>query len=119
MPEITVHFVPEGGADPEVLAQKVREQLAEVPSVESAQAEVMRSRSLDPVLAMSTIMAVIHYTPLVLDSASKIIESLTRLAKQYEAFRSVVVEIRGKKIPVAELKPEDLGATGNPAPQQP
>jgi len=116
MPEITIHFVPEGGADPEQLAQKVREQLAATPAVESAEAEVMRSRSLDPVLAMSTIMAVIHYTPLVLDSASKIIESLTQLAKQYEAFRSVVVEIRGKRIPVADLKPEDLGATGAAAP---
>ena len=97
MPEITVHFTAESGANADALAEQVREQVtAATPAVETAQAEVVRTRSIDPALAMSTIVAVIHYTPMVIDGVSKIIESLTKIAKDSQAFHSVIVEICGK-----------------------
>lgn len=111
MPNITVHFATESGADAEALAKTVEEEIEAVPAVETADAEVMRSRSIDPLTAMTTIVTVIQYAPTVIDGATKIIQSLTKLAQQSQAFRSVIVEIGGRKIPVAQLKPSDLAET--------
>jgi hypothetical protein len=117
MPEITIHFETETGADSSSAVENVREQLTALPGVEVIDAEVQESRNIDPMVAASAIMAVIKVAPTVIDDVTKIIDSLTKLAQQSDTFRSVIVEIQGRRIPVSRLKPSDLAPADTSAPQ--
>jgi translation elongation factor EF-G len=108
VPEITIHFETAADTDSDALAGNVREQLTGLSGVEVVDTEVLESRSVDPEVAMAAILAVIRVAPTVIDDVTKFIASLTKLAQQSESFRSVIVEIAGRRIPVSRLKPSDL-----------
>jgi len=108
MSEITIHFETAAGTDADALAENLRGQLGALSGVEVVDAEVQENRSIDPVMAASAIMTVIKIAPTVIDDLTKIVASLTKFAQQSETFRSVIVEIQGRRIPISRLKTSDL-----------
>jgi hypothetical protein len=106
MAEFTIQFEAESGIDVDALAEKLKGELSAVPQVNQVQAEVMESRDL--ALAATTIMACITMAPKIIDDATKIVNSLKALVQASQGLKSAVVDIRGRKIPVASLKPTDL-----------
>ena len=108
MSEITIHFETAAGADADALAKNLRWQLSALSGVEVLDAEVLENRSIDPMMAATAIMTVIKVAPTVIDDLTKIVASLTRFAQQSDTFRSVIVEIQGRRIPVSRLQTSDL-----------
>jgi hypothetical protein len=113
MAEFTIQFETDPGVDVDALAAKLKTELAAVPEVNQVQAEVMESRDL--ALNASTIMACLTMAPVLIDNATKIINSLKALVEASLGLKSAVVEIRGRRIPVATLQPSDLAAAGGAA----
>jgi hypothetical protein len=110
MAEFTIQFEADPGVDVDALAAKLKAELAAVPEVNEVQAEVMESRDL--ALAATTIMACLTMAPKLIDDATKIINSLKALIDASQGLKSAVVEIRGRRIPVAKLQPSDLTPAG-------
>jgi hypothetical protein len=112
MPEFTVQFETVAGADAEKVAADVRSQLTELSGVEVVDSEVVKTR--DPLLAAAAIWTVVKAAPQAIDVATKLIDSLTKLLQSTEGLHSAFVEIRGRRIPVSQLKPSDLDEPVNP-----
>lgn len=106
MAELTIQFDAEPGVDTDALAKDLQTQLSGIPAIEDVQAEVMESRDL--ALAATAIMAFIATAPKVIDDATRIVNSLKALIEATKGLKSAVVELRGRKIPVSQLKPEDI-----------
>jgi hypothetical protein len=113
MAEFTIQFETDPGVDVDALAAKLKAELSAVPEVNQVQAEVMESRDL--ALAATTIMACLTMAPKLIDDATKIINSLKALVEASQGLKSAVVEIRGRRIPVAKLQPSDLTPGGGAA----
>jgi hypothetical protein len=109
MSELTIQFDAEPGVDVDALAKELQTQLAGIPTVETAQAEVMESRDL--ALAATTIMACIAMAPKVIDDATRIVNSIKSLVQASQGLKSAVVEIRGRRVPVSQLQPSDIAPT--------
>ena len=110
MAEFTIQFEAEPGIDVDALAEKLKGELTAVPEVNQVQAEVMESRDL--ALAATTIMACLTMAPKIIDDATKIVNSLKALVQASQGLKSAVVDIRGRKIPVANLQPSDIVPAG-------
>ncbi|HEY2861631.1 MAG TPA: hypothetical protein VGJ21_24745 [Terracidiphilus sp.] len=113
MAEFTIQFEADSGVDVDALAEKLKGELAAVPTVDTVQAEVMESRDL--ALAATTIMACLTMAPKVIDDATKIVNSLKALVQASQGLKSAVVDIRGRRVPIANLQPSDLGAPAGAA----
>ena len=114
MPEFTVQFETVAGADAEKVAADVRSQLMALSGVEVVDSEVVKTRCVDPLLAVSAIWTVVKAAPEAIDVATKLIDSLTKLLQSTEGLHSAFVEIMGRRIPLSQLKPSDLAVPVNP-----
>ncbi len=112
MADLSLQFDAAPGVDTSALAEKLKAELATIPGVTDSDAQAVESR--DPLTASILIMGFIHYAPIVMTDAARIIGALASLLKASNELRNVIVEIRGRKIPLDKLKPEDL-ATATPA----
>jgi hypothetical protein len=111
MAEFTIQFEAEPGVDVDSLAERLKDELTAIPEVNQVQAELLESRDL--ALAATTIMACLTMAPKVIDDATKIVNSLKALVQASQGLKSAVVEIQGRRIPVANLQPGDLAPGGS------
>lgn len=108
MPDITIQFEAEPGADVNALAARIQSQLAALDDVQKVNTEVMESR--DPLAIGTAIMTFLTVAPVVMANAAKTVAALNDFIKQCDGVRNTIVEIRGRRIPVEHLKPSDLAA---------
>jgi hypothetical protein len=109
---LTLHFETAPGTDAAALAAELQSGLAALPEVERAGAQPIASRDLGA--TEMAIMGFLTVAPVMLTKAADIIDALKRIVQSSQGLRNAVVEIHGKRIPVAELQPSDI-ATAAPA----
>ena len=109
---LTLHFETAPGTDAAALAAQLQSGLAALPDVERAGAQPVATRDLGA--TEMAIMGFLTVAPIVLTKAAAIIDALKQVVQSSEGLRNAIVEIHGRKIPVAELQPSDI-ATAAPA----
>lgn len=106
MPTLTLRFDTAPGTDAAALAGQLQSGLATLPEVERSGAQPLGTRDFG--VTAAAVMGFITVAPIVLNKASDLIDAIKRLIESSEGLRNAVVEIHGKRIPVAELKPSDI-----------
>jgi hypothetical protein len=109
---LTLHFETAPGTDAAALAAELQAGLAALPEVQRAGAQPIASRDLGA--TEMAIMGFLTVAPVMLTKAADIIDALKRIVQSTEGLRNAVVELHGKRIPVAQLQPSDI-ATAAPA----
>ncbi len=104
MPNITFHFETDGNVNADLLAKEVQEKMSALPSVESANAEVRATRSLDP----ATIVSIITLAATGVTALNKLISGITDVIHSTQGLKAAIVEIDGEKVPVSQLTSADL-----------
>jgi 3-dehydroquinate synthase class II len=106
---LKLHFDTAPGTDANALAAELQSGLAALPDVERAGAQPIASRDLGA--TEMAIMGFLTVAPVMLTKAADIIDALKRIVQSSEGLRNAVVEIRGRRVPVAELQPSDIVTT--------
>lgn len=109
---LKLHFETAPGTDAAALAAELQSGLSALPEVEHAGAQPIASRDLGA--TEMAIMGFLTVAPVMLTKAADIIDALKRIVQSSQGLRNAVVELHGKRIPVAELQPSDI-ATAAPA----
>ena len=109
MPEIVLHFDTAPGADTEALTTELRSALAKLPDIESSDAQALAPRDFGATAAV--IMGFLTVAPIAINKAADLIDAIKRLIESSQGLRNAIVEISGRKIPVAQLQPSDLAPT--------
>jgi hypothetical protein len=103
---LTLHFDTAPGTDASALAAQLQSGLAALPDVERSGAQPLASRDIGT--TEMAIMGFLTVAPIVLTKAADIVDALKRLVQSSEGLRNAIVEIHGRKIPVAQLQPSDI-----------
>ncbi len=111
---LKLHFQTDPGTDAAALAAQLQSGLAALPDVEHAGAQPIASRDLGA--TEMAIMGFLTVAPIVLTKASAIIDALKQVIQSSEGLRDAIVEIHGRKIPVAQLQPSDIASPAAAAP---
>ena len=106
MPDILLHFETAPGTDASALAAQLQSALATLPDVQHSGAQPIASRDFGATAAL--VMGFITVAPIVLNKASDLIDAIKRLVQSSEGLRNAIVEIHGRKIPIAQLQPSDI-----------
>jgi hypothetical protein len=108
MPEIVLHFDTAPGANAEALTTELRSELAALPDVESSDAQALAPRDFGATAAV--VMGFLTVAPIAINKAADLIDAIKRLVESSEGLRNAIIEISGRKVPVAQLKPSDLAS---------
>ncbi len=110
---LKLHFQTAPGTDASALAAQLQSALSAVPEAEHAGAQPVATRDLGSTEV--AIMAFLTVAPVVITKATAIIDALKQLVQSSQGLHDAIVEIHGRKIPVAQLQPSDIAAPAPPA----
>jgi hypothetical protein len=114
MSNITLHFDTAPGTDAAALAAQLQSGLADLPGVEKAIARPVQSRDLT--IAATAVMSFLTVAPVVIGHAADLLDSIKRFIVSCDGLHNTVVEIRGRRIPIADLQPSDIAAAAGSQP---
>jgi hypothetical protein len=117
MPNMTLHFDTAPGVDATALAAQLQTGLAELPGVEKAIARPVESRDL--ALDATAVMSFLTVAPVVIAHAAQLVDSIKQLILSCQGLKNAIVEISGRRIPVANLQPADIVAAAESQPAAP
>lgn len=117
MPNMTLHFDTAPGADAAALAAQLQSGLAELPGVEKAIARPVESRDLS--LDATAVMSFLTIAPVVIAHAAQLVDSIKQLVVSSQGLKNAIIEISGRRIPVANLQPSDIVAAAGSQPAAP
>lgn len=112
MANLSLHFEVAPGADAAQLADQLQADLANLPGVEKSSAKALQSR--DPLVTASAIMTFLTVAPVAINKAATFITAIKNLIDSCDGLRNTIVEISGRRIPIAKLQPSDIEAAAAP-----
>jgi hypothetical protein len=110
MAELTLHFETAQGTDMETAAADLKQSLAGVSGVESADAIPQRFQAIGPAEILSVIAiatTVIQSTSTLLKAVSELHEAWAKVAAKFPGLHKPTIEMGMKKVPIDQLTDKD------------
>lgn len=111
MSKITLHFQPSDDTDPDVAAKELEHALSSVPGVHPDEPRVDRYRSIGPaeiIAGLAIAGAVVRQSTELIQDFSKVVDAIRQAVESVKGLRATFIEIGMRKVPLAQLTPQDL-----------